>query len=31
VSTQPTGAKNAGCIFKNPEEGHAGRLIDQTA
>ena len=30
VSTQPTGAKNAGCIFKNPEEGHAGRLIDQS-
>ena len=31
VSTQPTGAKNAGCIFKNPEEGHAGRLIDQSS
>ena len=30
VSTQPTGAKNAGCIFKNPEEGHAGRLIDES-
>jgi UDP-N-acetylmuramate dehydrogenase len=30
VSTQPTGAKNAGCIFKNPEGGHAGRLIDQS-
>jgi UDP-N-acetylmuramate dehydrogenase len=29
VSTQPTGAKNAGCIFKNPPGGHAGRLIDQ--
>src|SRR5437899_2960877 len=30
VSTQPTRAKNAGCIFKNPEEGHAGRLIDES-
>jgi UDP-N-acetylenolpyruvoylglucosamine reductase len=29
LSTQPTGAKNAGCIFKNPADGHAGRLIDQ--
>jgi UDP-N-acetylmuramate dehydrogenase len=30
VSTQPTGAKNAGCIFKNPPGGHAGRLIDES-
>ena len=30
VATQPTGAKNAGCIFKNPPGGHAGRLIDQS-
>jgi UDP-N-acetylmuramate dehydrogenase len=30
VSTQPTGAKNAGCIFKNPKGEHAGRLIDQS-
>lgn len=28
VRTQPTGAKNAGCVFKNPEGDHAGRLID---
>lgn len=28
VGTQPTGAKNAGCIFKNPPGDHAGRLID---
>lgn len=28
VATQPTGAKNAGCIFRNPPGGHAGRLID---
>jgi UDP-N-acetylmuramate dehydrogenase len=28
VRTQPTGAKNAGCIFKNPPGEHAGRLID---
>ena len=28
VATQPTGARNAGCIFKNPEGDHAGRLID---
>lgn len=26
--TQPTGVKNAGCVFKNPEGDHAGRLID---
>ena len=30
VSTQPTGARNAGCIFKNPPDGHAGRLIDES-
>ncbi|MBI4168595.1 MAG: UDP-N-acetylmuramate dehydrogenase [Acidobacteria bacterium] len=30
VSTQPTGARNAGCIFKNPPGDHAGRLIDAT-
>jgi len=30
VATQPTGAKNAGCIFKNPPGGHAGRLIDES-
>jgi UDP-N-acetylmuramate dehydrogenase len=30
VLTQPTGAKNAGCIFKNPPGEHAGRLIDQS-
>ncbi len=28
VLTQPTGAKNAGCIFRNPPDDHAGRLID---
>jgi len=28
VRTQPTGARNAGCIFKNPEGDYAGRLID---
>ena len=28
VATQPTGARNAGCIFKNPAGDHAGRLID---
>ena len=30
VRTQPTGRKNAGCIFKNPPGDHAGRLIDAT-
>ena len=30
VGSQPTGAKNAGCIFKNPPGGHAGRLIDES-
>jgi len=29
VATQPTGARNAGCIFKNPAGEHAGRLIEQ--
>jgi UDP-N-acetylmuramate dehydrogenase len=29
VATQPAGAKNAGCIFRNPPGEHAGRLIDQ--
>jgi UDP-N-acetylmuramate dehydrogenase len=28
VATQPAGARNAGCIFKNPPGDHAGRLID---
>jgi len=28
VRTQPVGARNAGCIFRNPEGDHAGRLID---
>ena len=28
VGTQPTGARNAGCIFKNPPGDHAGRLIE---
>lgn len=28
VRTQPTGERNAGCIFKNPPGDHAGRLID---
>ncbi len=26
--TQPTGVKNAGCVFKNPQGDHAGRLIE---
>jgi len=30
VATQPTGEKNAGCIFRNPEDGHAGLLIDRS-
>ena len=28
VRTQPTGERNAGCMFKNPAGDHAGRLID---
>jgi UDP-N-acetylmuramate dehydrogenase len=27
--TQPLGSHNAGCMFKNPPGGHAGRLIDE--
>ena len=27
--SQPAGMRSAGCIFKNPEEGAAGRLIDE--
>ena len=26
--TQPVGTKNAGCIFKNPKNDSAGRIID---
>ncbi len=29
--TQPYGDKSAGCIFRNPVNGHAGALIDQSA
>lgn len=28
--TQPYGEKSAGCIFRNPECGHAGALIEQS-
>ncbi len=28
-ATQPLGAKTAGCVFKNPENDSAGRLIDE--
>ncbi len=28
-STQPLGSPNAGCIFKNPPNGRAGRMIDE--
>lgn len=28
--TQPYDAKSAGCVFRNPECGHAGALIDQS-
>lgn len=28
VKTQPAGQRNAGCMFKNPADDHAGRLID---
>ena len=27
--SQPLGSHNAGCMFKNPPGGHAGRLIDE--
>ena len=27
--TQPVGVKSAGCIFKNPEDGSAGRILDE--
>jgi UDP-N-acetylenolpyruvoylglucosamine reductase len=27
--TSQPGGRNAGCVFKNPEGGHAGRLIDE--
>jgi UDP-N-acetylmuramate dehydrogenase len=27
-SSQP-GGRNAGCVFKNPADGHAGRMIDE--
>jgi len=30
VATQPAGARNAGCIFKNPPAEPAGRLIDRS-
>lgn len=29
-NTQPYGEKSAGCIFRNPNCGHAGALIDQS-
>ena len=28
-TTQPVGVKSAGCIFKNPPEGSAGKIIDE--
>jgi len=28
--TQPLGTLNAGCVFRNPEGGHAGKLIEET-
>jgi len=27
--TSQPGGRNAGCVFKNPEGGHAGRMIDE--
>ena len=27
--TSQPGGRNAGCVFKNPAEGHAGRMIDE--
>lgn len=29
TKTQPYGDKSAGCIFRNPEGGHAGQLIEK--
>jgi len=29
TETQPYGDKSAGCIFRNPDQGHAGALIEQ--
>lgn len=29
-ATQPLGCRNAGCMFRNPPGGHAGRLIDES-
>ncbi len=29
TKTQPYSAKSAGCVFRNPQCGHAGALIDQ--
>lgn len=29
TATQPYGDKSAGCVFRNPAEGHAGALIDK--
>ena len=28
-ATQPMGRPNAGCVFKNPDGGSAGRMIDE--
>jgi UDP-N-acetylmuramate dehydrogenase len=28
-SSQPLGTRNAGCMFKNPPGGHAGKVIDE--
>ena len=30
AETQPIGERSAGCIFKNPKELHAGKLIEDT-
>lgn len=29
IKTQPYGDKSAGCVFVNPQQGHAGALIEQ--
>lgn len=29
MKTQPISARSAGCVFKNPEEGPAGKLIEE--